>query len=498
MFYISQANKGDGTPRSRPLEPDEDIRMDKVKGRRQQHRRRSKQSEIEDDKSGNLKSSAQSARLIKLVADKDWETLLYCVLKEPHTASVKFTENETNSSSAGNLVLHEVCKKNPPKDIFDALIEANEEAVKTKGNSGFYPLHYACAYGASSELIRTLHSKFPGAASVKDEEEGVLPLHLACMAGCNKEEVFMCLLSSYPEGAKIRDDFGKLPLDYAKNIQSDSYRKTAIDCLKRAKWFEKAAKFSKESTEVEFHERIKGYEQAQVQHLKMIEEVHKKEVSNLEEGLETEKHESLKRKDALDELDKHMQEMTDKFRERTESLEKSMKVKNRKLQEQVEMAKEETSKIQNVFDIKIKESAELSQQLDNAKVLSESLRRQLKERTEELDLALEDIETFSKHSKWLESVVQSIRDLTNSESPLLPKNETSTKSLSLKSIDSASVCSRRSRGISRSKSRKNKDSASVCSRKSRGISRSLSRTRKNATETREPSLVRRAVAASRE
>jgi len=457
-----------------------------------------------DDDMSAIFEAPQNTELLDLVEENNWETLLYRVLKQPHIAHVKFTGRSTNSSSAGNLILHETCKQNPPIDVVEALVEANDKAVTTKGNAGFLPFHYACAHGASIETIRFLYSLHPDAARAVDDDEGILPLHLACMTGTTKEDVYMCLLTSYPEGSMVRDDFGRLPVDYAKSIRSDSHRKIAIECLKRAKWLEMSASQSRDRTESEYHRRIKGYEQSQVQHLKMIEDVHKKQITKLEENLESQRNEATERSQDLEELDKHLQEMTDEFRERVESMEKSTKTKNRKLQGQIDKAKEETKKIQAALDIKVEETVDLTQKLEESKDLDNSLSRQLKQRTEELDFALDDIETLNQHSEWLESVVESIRNLTNSESPVGrdgPRKESSTikKPESSKKLGST---------------RKSRDSASVSSRKSEKKSRSVSRSvsrgassrhlvgnktlHKSVEETREPSFVSRMLGSRRE
>jgi len=288
----------------------------------------------------------------------------------------------------------------------------------------------------------------------------------------------------------IRDDFGRLPIDYAKSIRNDRHRKIATESLKRAAWLESAAKHSRDRTESDYFRRIKGYEQSQVQHLKMIEEVHTKEVAKLEANLKSQKKKLSERSQDLEELDHHLQEMTDDFRERVESLEKSAKTKNRKLQGQIEKAKEETTKTKVALNIKIGETADLSQKLEEAKSLNNSISRQLEQRTEVLDSALEDIEILNKHSEWLESVVESIRNLSNSESPLLrdlPRKESSTRSKYESAKKSGSP---RKNSIRKS----DKLPCGGSPRHSAGHKTS----RKTADEQREPSFVSRIIGSGRE
>lgn len=310
-----------------------------------------------------------------------------------------------------------------------------------------------------------------------DEDEGVLPIHLACIFGSKEETIYMQLLTLYPEGSMVRDDFGRLPIDYAKSIRSDSHRRVAVECLKRAKWLEIAAKDAKERTESDFYQRIKGYEESQAQHLKMLENVHTKEISDLEESLKSKQSQVAERSQEMKEMDQHLQEITDRFRERIEFLEKSMDTKTRKLQGQIDKAKEDSKKNKKALDTKIVEANKLSLKVEKTKALNDSLSQQLEQRTEELDLALEDIETLNKHSEWLESVLESIRNLSNSESPQILNSR--------KNGDMASITSTKSK----------KSSSRTTSRRlsARNVSPMVS------DETREPaSFVSRILGSRRE
>jgi hypothetical protein len=471
----------------------EAVLFHKKERRRQHNRSKGKYggSEEDDDDSG-IFESPQNTDLLDLVQRKKWETLMYRVLNEPHAAYVKFTGRSANSTYAGNLLLHEACKKNPPMDIIEALIESNETAVTTKGNSGYLPVHYACAHGASIQLIQLLLSIHPEAVGAVDDEEGILPLHLACRSGMTKEDVFMCLLVAFPEGSMVRDDYGRLPIDYAKSIRGATYRKIAIECLKRATWLEVAAKKSRDRTENEFHQRIKGYEQSQAHQLKLIEEVHTTEIAELEAKLESKDAELSERSHDLEELDKHLQEMTDEFRQRVESTDKATNAKNRKLQGQVDKAKKDATKDKEALELKEEEIVNLSLKLDTTRNLNDTLSEEVEQRTKELDLALDDIETMSKQTEWLKSVKESIKTLSTSEPPLLhnsPKKESFKKK-------------KRSSSKKPSSGRKNKDSASVSSRRSEKVKRSssfkLSSGYKDDDETRDSSFASRLIGSRRE
>jgi len=72
-----------------------------------------------------------------------------------------------------------------------------------------------------------------------------------------------------------------------------------------------------------------------------------------------------------------------------------------------------------VLDLKKEELIGISSKLEQADKLSESFLQQLEQRNADFELALDDIDTLNRHSEWLESVLKSIRNLANTESPLV-------------------------------------------------------------------------------
>ncbi|KAL3909039.1 MAG: hypothetical protein SGILL_008251, partial [Bacillariaceae sp.] len=195
--------------------------------------------------------------LLELIRKRDWSSLMDRCQANPHLAYVKFAS--ASAMNKGNLIFHEVCKHNPPLHVLEAIHDANESAVMIKGYGGYFPIHHVCASGASEEVIRFIVAKYPDAVAMADEHDHALPLHLACKMGTS-EDMFILLLTHYPAAASKQDDFGRLPMAYAKNIRNQNTREVAIKCLSVAKWLQKSASFSKQKTESEFQRRIRGYE----------------------------------------------------------------------------------------------------------------------------------------------------------------------------------------------------------------------------------------------
>jgi hypothetical protein len=364
------------------------------------HQRQSKSGSSSDDDSGSQKAfmtayeKPEDVELLGTIRNKDWSRLMRRVETHPHVAFVKFSGRD--SLSKGNSVLHEVCKNNPTVDIIETLIDANESAITLKGNGGSLPLHYACATGASTEVIQYLVSNYPEAVSTTEDNERALPLHFACKIGVS-EDAFMLLLTHYPQGAAIRDYFGRLPLEYAKNIQCDVTRRVAIECLNRAKWLQKATHFSKKRTESDFQRRVRGYEESQARHLKMIQEVHEEEIAELENIVKSQKLELSKTQKTLVELEEEFQNKIEEHEKDLESL----------------------TKLRVSLDLKTAKIAELTQTLEETQDQNNNLSKELEVRNSEYEIALEDVEMLNKHSEWLESIVTSIRDIASAEAPIV-------------------------------------------------------------------------------
>ena len=90
-----------------------------------------------------------------------------------------------------------------PKALYHA------ESVK-----GSRPLHYACSFQASLEVIQFLLSHDPSSISCPRTSDGMLPLHLASYFQAH-DVVSLHLLAQWPEAAQVVDDGGWSPLHAA-------------------------------------------------------------------------------------------------------------------------------------------------------------------------------------------------------------------------------------------------------------------------------------------
>jgi hypothetical protein len=366
------------------------------------------------DEQSVIYEKPEDADLLNIVHRRDWEELLYRVETQPHITYAKFSGR---SSSAGNLLLHEACRHQAPIDTIESLVDANEAAVRTKGHSGYLPLHYVCSAGASERVVEFLLSIYPDAVHVADEHSHTLPIHLASKMGA-AEEAIMMLLTAHPEAATIRDDFGRLPMDYAKNILNKTMRASVIGSLQQARWLQSATRHAREVTEGEYQRRIRGYEESQASHLKMIKEVHEEELLELEKSIEEQREEVSLRLEQVDDLEKRMEDETKEYKTRIATLEKMLVSKDEEVKSRLDQEYQHISKIQVAFDLKVAELKDASKKLDQVQKESVSLQQEVESRTRDFQIALEDLETLNKHAEWLESILGSIRHIANSEAPV--------------------------------------------------------------------------------
>jgi ankyrin repeat protein len=89
--------------------------------------------------------------------------------------------------------------------------------ITRKDPGGQLPLHAACTWGASLDVILFLIGIHPQACSQMDDL-GNLPVHCACFSGCS-EEVMDALLQAYPRSVMIRNEHGSVPSDVVRRLR---------------------------------------------------------------------------------------------------------------------------------------------------------------------------------------------------------------------------------------------------------------------------------------
>ena len=156
-------------------------------------------------------SQTRRRSLFQCIQARDYAHVMQLLKQNPAEACE--TSNNLNHNNP-NLALHEACKYQPPVEVIDLLLQINQGAVKAKGQRGYLPLHFACYFNASPEVVAKLLIQYPSGTRARDDHDGRLALHLAAKAGASVE-VILSLLMVHPKASLTKDGSGKTPLDHA-------------------------------------------------------------------------------------------------------------------------------------------------------------------------------------------------------------------------------------------------------------------------------------------
>ena len=80
--------------------------------------------------------------------------------------------------------LHIACKRNPPIDIIESLIELSADSLDKFDSCNRLPIHYAADSGVSAEVYQVLVEACPKSILGVDDE-GLTPLHLVFRQAMN-------------------------------------------------------------------------------------------------------------------------------------------------------------------------------------------------------------------------------------------------------------------------------------------------------------------------
>jgi ankyrin repeat protein len=166
---------------------------------------------------------------------------------ETHPQEARLKEQDT----AGNTILHWACRSHfppeykgymaePPRQelyVVEAILRACPELVSIPMSQGAFPLHVACHYNASSDVVRTLVQAYPPAAAMAIHLKALshyLPLHLLCEEQGETDSIRAVL--EVPEGAastKINDARGRNPMSIFDSCGFDNEINPLVKELRR-------------------------------------------------------------------------------------------------------------------------------------------------------------------------------------------------------------------------------------------------------------------------
>jgi ankyrin repeat protein len=113
----------------------------------------------------------------------------------------------------GNLPLHAACSFQATPEVVQALLRAYPGGSSQPNGAGNLPIHQAAMWQAPLETVELLLSRYPEGATVRNQY-GSLPLHMAASNQAAPETVRL-LIDSYPDALHLQNDDGMTPLDLA-------------------------------------------------------------------------------------------------------------------------------------------------------------------------------------------------------------------------------------------------------------------------------------------
>lgn len=166
-----------------------------------------------------------------LIEQHQWNSVVARVRQDPLEAEQELQVMTRGGfqSSTGMSPLHYACERNPPVKVVRQLVECFPFATLTRAMpGGCLPLHIACTWGCSYEVVKALLTADSGSVRVKDEL-GNVPLHSACFSGAECR-VIEALIQADGKSVLSRNHQGSRPIDICKRLRHDN-RRLVMDML---------------------------------------------------------------------------------------------------------------------------------------------------------------------------------------------------------------------------------------------------------------------------
>jgi hypothetical protein len=124
-----------------------------------------------------------------------------------------FPEEASRLNDRGNLPLHAACSFQATADVVETLLKAYPGGASQPNGVGNLPIHQAAMWQAPVETVEVLLSRHPEGSTVRNQY-GSLPLHMAASNRASPE-VIKLLIGAYPDALHLQNDDGMTPLDLA-------------------------------------------------------------------------------------------------------------------------------------------------------------------------------------------------------------------------------------------------------------------------------------------
>lgn len=137
-----------------------------------------------------------------------------------HQQAPAFPEEASRLNERGNLPLHAACSFQATADVVEALLVSYPGGATQPNAAGNLPIHQAAMWQAPVETVQLLLARYPEGATIRNQY-GSLPLHMAASNQAS-QDVVRLLIDSYPDALHLQNDDGMTPLDLALADESAS------------------------------------------------------------------------------------------------------------------------------------------------------------------------------------------------------------------------------------------------------------------------------------
>jgi len=131
-----------------------------------------------------------------------------------------FPEEASRLNERGNLPLHAACSFQATADVVEALLKAYPGGASQPNSAGNLPVHQAAMWQAPVDTLELLLGRYPEGATVRNQY-GSLALHMAASNQASPEVVRL-LIDSYPDALHLQNDDGMTPIDLGLADESAS------------------------------------------------------------------------------------------------------------------------------------------------------------------------------------------------------------------------------------------------------------------------------------
>jgi len=169
--------------------------------------------------------------LAHLIEQRQWNSVVARIRLDPLEAEqdLQVMTRGGFMASTGMSPLHYACERMPPFQVVRQLVECYPFAALTRAMpGGCLPLHIACTWGSSHEVVKALLAADSGSVRVKDEL-GNVALHSACFSGADTR-VIGALLHADGKSVLARNHQGSRPIDICKRLRHEN-RRLVMDML---------------------------------------------------------------------------------------------------------------------------------------------------------------------------------------------------------------------------------------------------------------------------